>query len=191
MKTWLTSDLHLGHANIIQYCGRPFRDVREMNERLISNWNARVKPEDLVYHLGDFCFHRGVEGQKVSAAEWESRLNGKIVHILGNHDLRNGLRGLTRGVIKFAGVQIFLVHRPPTLVGDIPNECDMVACGHIHEKWKYILLDTAGFLLLEGKENVPAINCGVDVWSFRPVLADELVALYSKIMNGKTIDHEQ
>ena len=42
---WFTSDLHLGHANIIKYANRPYKDVPEMNEALINNFNALVFPE--------------------------------------------------------------------------------------------------------------------------------------------------
>ena len=43
--TYLISDLHLDHANIIKYCSRPFllSDVDEMNMVLVNNWNNTVK----------------------------------------------------------------------------------------------------------------------------------------------------
>ena len=34
------SDLHLGHANVIKFDGRPFADVDEMDRMLIEMWNA-------------------------------------------------------------------------------------------------------------------------------------------------------
>ena len=54
-----------------------------MNEALVNNWNSVVKPEDHVYHLGDFCFGN------VEKWNWclePGRLNGHIHLILGNHD---------------------------------------------------------------------------------------------------------
>jgi hypothetical protein len=54
-QVWFTSDTHFGHTNVIKYSGRPFADVNEMNEKLVLNWNAIVKPGDVVYHLGDFA----------------------------------------------------------------------------------------------------------------------------------------
>jgi len=50
---FVISDLHLNHANIISYCKRPFDSVREMNQVLIKNWNYVVKPDDIVYFVGD------------------------------------------------------------------------------------------------------------------------------------------
>ncbi len=58
---WFTSDTHFGHANIIRFCDRPFKDIQEMNERLIANWNAVVRPGDSVYHMGDFSTDIGVD----------------------------------------------------------------------------------------------------------------------------------
>ena len=81
-KTFFTGDTHFGHANIIKYCHRPFATVTEMDEALIANWNHVVTPDDLVYHLGDFCFGN-------TPAEFHryfDRLNGAIVLIKGNHD---------------------------------------------------------------------------------------------------------
>lgn len=31
-NTFLTSDLHLGHKNIIRYCSRPFSSLKEMDD---------------------------------------------------------------------------------------------------------------------------------------------------------------
>jgi len=78
-KQFLTSDLHLGHDNIRKYCSRPFKTLEEMNETIIRRWNERVKKEDFVYHVGDFCFRnsndsRG-EGIRNKAQEWNDRLN--------------------------------------------------------------------------------------------------------------------
>ena len=53
---YYTSDLHLGHANIIKLCKRPFSDVDEMNAVLISNWNNRVTNGDTVYISGDLMY---------------------------------------------------------------------------------------------------------------------------------------
>lgn len=40
-------DPHLGHEAIIRLCNRPFADVDEMDEAIISNWNSRVTNGDM------------------------------------------------------------------------------------------------------------------------------------------------
>lgn len=93
MDIWFTSDTHYGHANVIKYCNRPFADVNEMNEALIENYNSLVKPNDLVYHLGDLCFSR--EPDKII-----NRLNGNIHLVIGNHDNKRFLRNCKLAWIK-------------------------------------------------------------------------------------------
>jgi len=75
------ADMHLGHANIIKHCDRPFSSVEEMDEHLISAWNKSVRPNDSVYILGDLIFR-----STASPDSYLSRLRGKKHLILGNHD---------------------------------------------------------------------------------------------------------
>lgn len=78
---WFTADTHFGHTNIIRHCRRPFANVDEMNQALIANINARVKPDDTLYHLGDFAFR----GTKPAYYRNQIRCR-RLILILGNHD---------------------------------------------------------------------------------------------------------
>lgn len=83
-KVFFTSDSHWNHKNIIEYCKRPFKDVEEMNNTLIENWNKVVPKDGIVFHCGDIAFG--------GASTWKTiipQLNGKIHLILGNHDIKN------------------------------------------------------------------------------------------------------
>ena len=45
---FFTADLHLGHANIIKHCERPFSSVEEMDERLISRHSQKMKSKSFL-----------------------------------------------------------------------------------------------------------------------------------------------
>lgn len=79
MKTFVTADTHFGHRNIIKFCDRPFANIHEHDEALISNWNEVVGRDDVVWHLGDFS-------NRSDPRRVFDRLNGRIHLILGNHD---------------------------------------------------------------------------------------------------------
>jgi calcineurin-like phosphoesterase family protein len=81
MTIFFTSDSHFFHKNILKYTHRPWVDVGSMNAALIQNWNSVVKPEDSIYHLGDFAF-----GSLNKTIEILSQLNGKKYLVKGNHD---------------------------------------------------------------------------------------------------------
>lgn len=81
MAIFFTADTHLGHANIIRHCRRPFASVEEMDATIIERINARVTKDDWLYHLGDFSFRGG------DPAAYRAKIRCKnIVLILGNHD---------------------------------------------------------------------------------------------------------
>jgi len=84
VTTFITSDWHHSHKNIIKFCpvSRDFTDMEHMNDILVAEWNSKVKPSDTIYHLGDFSFSHSV----FDVAQLISKLNGNKIFILGNHD---------------------------------------------------------------------------------------------------------
>lgn len=83
MKTYITSDIHFSHTNIMKFCpkSRPFSGIEEMDRKIIEIWNSMINQEDLVYILGDVAF-----AAPSKAAVLVSRLNGRKILIKGNHD---------------------------------------------------------------------------------------------------------
>ncbi len=76
------SDHHLYHHAIIKYCNRPFKNVDEMHQFIIKEWNSVVFPDDIVIHLGDYV----CGGTKEEIKSITDQLNGIKILILGNHD---------------------------------------------------------------------------------------------------------
>jgi calcineurin-like phosphoesterase family protein len=82
-QIFFTSDEHYGHANIIQFCHRPFTSLEDQTEQLIANHNSKVGPNDMTYHVGDMFWRRvSIPDANVIM----DRLNGKHALVLGNHD---------------------------------------------------------------------------------------------------------
>lgn len=133
-SVWFTADTHFFHDNIIRFCNRPFRDASEMNEVLISRWNATVPDDGIVFHLGDFCLG--------NSTEWNSilyRLHGKIYLILGNHDFRSIKEGFMsrfefvsqQMTIRVGGQTIVLNHNPFLCYGGAYRDVWQFF-GHVH-----------------------------------------------------------
>ena len=84
---WVISDTHINHSNILNFIDknknyvRPFGSVKEMDERILDRWNEKVKPGDIVYHLGDVTF-----GPKDYFKTFWPKFNGSKRLVVGNHD---------------------------------------------------------------------------------------------------------
>lgn len=80
---WFSSDIHFYHKNIQKFCPetRSKGSLEEMNEMIIQAHNARVKPGDVFYHMGDFSF--GTFDQTLDVL---TRMNGSKRFYRGNHD---------------------------------------------------------------------------------------------------------
>jgi calcineurin-like phosphoesterase family protein len=85
-NVFIISDTHFSHQGICTFLKsdgtklRPWDNFTDMDEAMISNWNAVVRPKDKVYHLGDVFMNR--KGRFIL-----DRLNGDKVLIKGNHDI--------------------------------------------------------------------------------------------------------
>lgn len=167
--TFFTSDQHLGHRNIIRLCSRPFASIEEMDETLISRWNAKVKDSDRVFVIGDLFFRaEDPEGML-------KRLKGRKTLILGNHDsswtnkvdLSRYFEGVHTMLETSDGEHsITLCHYPMMTF----NHCmrSFMIHGHIHSNtnadyWSY----------LQSHERI--LNASVEVNNYEPVTFAELV----------------
>ena len=69
-------------AEGLNFDNRPFKNVDEMHEVILNNWNSRVTNGDTVYILGDIS-NRGKNEDLIALV---ARLKGKKVLIVGNHE---------------------------------------------------------------------------------------------------------
>lgn len=172
---FLTSDHHFGHANIITYSNRPFANTEEMDWCLVDKWNAVVKPEDHVYHLGDVTMARkpAQEGAFINICR---QLNGHKRLILGNHDHFPVETYVKAGFDKIVGTGCWLgrgwilSHYPihPSNLG-----FNMKACihGHTHSAPDFppVVRDEAGKRVV-----LPYINICVERTDYEPIHVDNV-----------------
>lgn len=187
MKYYI-SDLHFGHANVIRFDNRPFGNVQEMEDTIISNWNNKVKNEDEVYILGDFCW--GLKNEWIRLLD---RLNGHKYLILGNHDLKQFPPELKN---KFAWIghlkeivdddkHIIMCHYPILFYRCGYNPKQYMFCGHIHttrendflNKWR---------IELKSSRTKPSdsfgqvYNCFCGFFNYTPATADEIISYWEQ-----------
>jgi calcineurin-like phosphoesterase family protein len=153
---WLISDTHFGHANFLTFQDlqghpvRPFASCEEMDETMIARWNAVVKPQDHVYHLGDFTLMPATRANVIA-----KRLNGIKRLVRGNHDKLKSRQYLAMGFHEIHGLKllfdVWLTHAPihPLSMGRALGN----AHGHIHER------------VYEG----PYVNCCVERTDYTPI----------------------
>lgn len=157
VATYYTADQHFDHARIIEYAGREFADVDEMDHVMIERWNETVRPEDVVYHLGDFAL-----ASAGRIAELVAMLNGYKTLIVGNHD-RSPKRmvelGFDEAYREAEYTKWRLLHWPPA------DTRRRTLCGHVHGLWNW-----------RGTPQYPQINVGVDVRDYKPQTLAEIVA---------------
>jgi calcineurin-like phosphoesterase family protein len=170
---FVISDLHLGHANIIRYCSRPFlfSEPGEMDHVLIKNWNYTIAPLDRVFHLGDLRYGR--ESQPLG--HYRKKLHGQVTFIAGNHD-EEELGGVPFVYLDYEGLSFLLIHDP----AETPASFDgWVIHGHYHNN------DLRAFPFMNFIDR--RINVSAEVIGYIPVSLRELSGLIrTRELSGDT-----
>lgn len=175
-SVYLIGDTHFDHANIIRYCNRPFRNVQEMNETIVRNWNETVKDRDTLYFLGDWTFGR----RHKPAKYWVRKLKGHIISIRGAHDWREkGIRFEDFKVLQYHGCSFLLIH-DPNQAGDWHS---WIIHGHKHNN------NMSKYPFINGERKT--INVGVELTNYRPISLDFLLSLnIGSIKRMETINNK-
>lgn len=145
MARFYISDTHFGHANIIKYDKRPFKDVDEMNSEMIKRWNSVVAPGDTVYILGDFCWKKESEWYDIV-----QQLTGNKVLIRGNHDLKQMPGKLLKyfqdvkdiKTIHDGDYEVVMCHYPLLFYPHAYQKNTIMLCGHVHLTRECFWLET-------------------------------------------------
>jgi len=155
-----------------------------MNQTIIRNWNAKVKPDDIAFYLGDLSF-----GSFEETNNLVHQLNGKIHYILGNHDKEDDIKALNR----FESISDYI--HLSVLDKDNPRKYQDIIMSH------YAILEWdkghRGSIMLHGHshhslakdpENASyykrkVLDVGCNGWDYSPLSYEEI----KKIMKDKII----
>lgn len=168
---WYTSDWHFCHDKDFIWKVRGFSSIDEMNEAIVERHNSIVKPNDIVYCLGDCIMGKAENGIKYLKA-----LNGHLRIIFGNHDtpkkisqyidnctnIEWGSLSSKRDISK--KLKFFLCHYP--VIASNGNDTNKVISihGHTHSEDKFEY--TSQFL---------AYNVAMDAHNCYPVAEENIL----------------
>ncbi|MDO5441646.1 MAG: metallophosphoesterase family protein [Bacillota bacterium] len=185
MAIYYIADLHLGHANVIHFDNRPFINVQEMEEVIISNWNNRVHQNDIVYVLGDFAWSKESMWLPILA-----KFKGQINLIRGNHDPKvftSSTKRLLHDIkdykeISDSGRQVIMCHYPIPFYKSANKDHYYMLYGHVHntrenaflEKWKKEVADSCSEFG-HSKAHFINVGCMMPWMDYTPRTLDEII----------------
>jgi calcineurin-like phosphoesterase family protein len=158
-----TADTHWGDPRWLALGKRPFASVAAMDAAMVANWNAAVRPDDTVWHLGDVARRPG------EVAGLLARLHGTKHLIRGNNDPPETLAAAgwasvgDYAELEMEGTMLVLCHYPFRSWNRQAKGAWNLH-GHSHGKLKPLPRQ---------------VDVGVDVWGFRPVGLGEIIAARS------------
>jgi len=137
-STFIISDTHFSHKNIVKYSYRPGfdhkydnHDYEYHNVLMVSNWFKAVGKNDKVLHLGDVAFNK----RTTEAEMYLQDLPGEKYLILGNHDKapREWYESMGFTIIEpfhfeYDGHKVWFDHYPKERL--MPKELSVY--GHVH-----------------------------------------------------------
>ena len=155
MRVFIISDTHFQDKFLENNKLRPIG----ITENIIQKWNLYVNSEDIVIHLGDVII-----GNTTDYKEIISRLSGRKILVIGNHD-KKGISWYMKNGFDFAcynfswlymGKSILFTHEPS---GNL-EVFDLNIHGHLHlgiHRTEYELTDKHLLFSLETENYQPVL----------------------------------
>lgn len=186
-KTWLISDTHFGHKNIIGFCNRP----ENFDQVIMEHWASMVGDTDTLIHLGDLSYKGNASFKNLIAPHLTG---GRKLLIKGNHDKqpygfykRCGFKLARPFEIIWGKTRVSFSHYPWNAKGDehfgIPAEGDQPSNslrlhGHIHNNG----YTRAGYVPFLAQH----INLSVEQTHYMPV---NLALLLAGALDGRVPEY--
>ena len=172
---FLTADEHHGHRNIIEkFQFRPFENVDQMTEELISRHNFKVGKSDRVIHIGDMFWRHCKDPISIL-----KRLNGQHHYVMGNHEEAfKDFYGMTLAAKFVTVTESYKVDLKPFGIEKVPY----LFCAHFaHRVWPkshngswHAYGHSHGALPDDPKAN--SMDVGVDTNDYFPYSIEEFAA---------------
>jgi calcineurin-like phosphoesterase family protein len=162
MTNFFTSDTHFGDTRILRAAKRPFRTIAEHDAHLLAQWQATVREEDEVWHLGD-----------VAPRFSEAKLDALLVQLPGRKHLVTGNNddAATRAHPAWASVHAYA---ELSIDGVF-----CILCHYALRTWNQMgkgAVDLHGHSHNMLKPLTRQFDVGVDAWGYRPVALETMLA---------------
>jgi calcineurin-like phosphoesterase family protein len=175
-KTWIYSDPHFYHKNIVTFLNyngtkvRPWDCAEQMTEDMIEMYNELVSDTDRVYILGDVAFKNSDMHKSVG------RLKGRKVLVPGNHEptkMRQyfNLFDDVRGYVVKKGFIMSHIPLHPSSMG----RWQLNIHGHLHNNVVRNIVNVKGEYIETQTEDKRYYCACVERTNFRPKLLDEIL----------------
>ncbi len=166
MTIFFTADTHFSDSHIMRQRDARFATIGAHDETLIANWNETVRPDDEIWHLGDFA-----GGSRARCLEVFSRLNGVKRLARGNHD-SNRILDLPWAEPPVDSVRLTV----PDAAG---AEVRLFLSHYAHRAWPGLWRGTRhlyGHTHARLEDTRRSCDVGVDAWDDRPVSLAAILA---------------
>jgi len=172
-KNWYLSDTHFGQERTLTLSKRPYNSVVDMDLDIISNWNKRVRMNDVVYHLGDFgedahylnCLNFGT----LNFVKGNYERDGKVPKVLSDMKKMKNVNIFDNDECKVTNGEFNYTLRHEPISGHKVGKDEFVLYGHIH-----------GRQLV--KDN--GIDVGVDAHGFSPMSQEDVNFFANALKQG-------
>jgi calcineurin-like phosphoesterase family protein len=172
-KTWIWSDLHLGHDFSIGAFGRPFRSAHAADKAMHHAWIRSVADDDTIICLGDISVDGCLGPHHV--LRWQHAPGSKVL-VHGNHDV-DPINKVGHLRIHRKAFALVAPGDPPLLLTHIPLLQVPLGTvnvhGHIHEK--------------DSPTSNRHINVSVEQLHYAPASLKDIRRLARRLVEGRKV----